>query len=88
MLNSRWTRSSTGVSNVDLTGIQEIVRFEYTFDVGDDPTDGVHFLMMSSLLRAGLCKLVLGEWAALLIRNQRTIVESNTESTNPVFEKQ
>jgi len=39
--------SGTGVSNVDLTGIQEIVRFEYTFDVGDDPTDGVHFLMMA-----------------------------------------
>ena len=39
--------SATGAASVDLTGAEEIVRFEYTFDAGDDPTDGVHFLMIA-----------------------------------------
>ena len=39
--------TSTGAASVDLTGVQEIVRFEVSFDAGDDATDGIHFLMMA-----------------------------------------
>ena len=30
--------------SVDITGIKQIVRYKYTFDAGDDPTDMVHFV--------------------------------------------
>jgi hypothetical protein len=39
--------TATGASQKDLTGLKEIVRFKYAFDAGDDPTDGLHFLMQS-----------------------------------------
>jgi hypothetical protein len=43
--------TATGAASVDLTGCEEILRFKYTFDAGDDATDGVHFLMQAPAWR-------------------------------------
>ena len=37
--------TAVGEAQKDLTGIKEIVRFKYSFDVGDAADAAVHFLM-------------------------------------------
>ena len=37
--------TATGTTEVDLSSLKEIVRFKYEFDVGDDATDAIHFVM-------------------------------------------
>ena len=39
--------TTAGVTNLDLSGLKEILRFEYVFDGADADTDGIHFLMMA-----------------------------------------
>ena len=43
--------TATGARTVDLTGCKEILRFKYTFDAGDDATDGMHLLMQAPTWR-------------------------------------
>jgi hypothetical protein len=39
--------TGTIVESKDLGSLNEIVRFKYEFDAGDQSTDGAHFLMMA-----------------------------------------
>ena len=39
------TITATGKTTLDVSGLKEIVRFEYSFDVGDGSDAAVHFLM-------------------------------------------
>ena len=39
--------TAAGASQLDVTGLEEIVRIKYEFDVGDAAGDGIHFLMQA-----------------------------------------
>jgi len=39
--------TTTGVKDVDVTNLKEVVRLQFEFDAGDDSTDGMHFLVMA-----------------------------------------
>ena len=39
------TITAIGESQLDVSGLKEIIRFAYSFGAGDSSLDGVHFLM-------------------------------------------
>ena len=47
VLGAFTTFSAKGIYTVDLSEIEEIVRFKYEFDPADDAADGIHFLMQA-----------------------------------------
>lgn len=45
------TATATGVDNLNLNTLKEILRFKYSFGAGDASTAAVHFLMMAPAWR-------------------------------------
>ena len=43
--------TATGLSDLSVSSLKEIVRIKYAFDAGDDATDAVHFLMQAPTWR-------------------------------------
>ena len=39
--------TSAGTSQLEVQSIKQILRLKYEFDAGDDPSDGVHFIMQA-----------------------------------------